>query len=68
MVRKFHFIISPESNWFFVGKQEKDPNESLNKSQDDGKPATEGDDNKGGFFNRVSFMQPSHDQHELNHR
>lgn len=39
--------------WFtFEGKQEKDPNESLNKSQEGEKP--EGGE-KGGLFKRVSF-------------
>lgn len=38
-----------------AGKSEKDPNESLNKSQEEGKAAGEGDDS-GGFFKRVSFM------------
>ncbi|XP_070502837.1 protein 4.1 homolog isoform X2 [Chironomus tepperi] len=34
------------------GKQEKDPNESLDKSNEDGKPE---DDDKGGFFKRSFF-------------
>lgn len=71
MVRKFDCAITPKcfimSSFVLVGKQEKDPNDTLNKSQDDGKPAEDGDDNKGGFFNRVS-SRSSHDQHELNHR
>lgn len=53
-----------QSNWYkqkknFIssscscstGKQEKDPNESLDKSNEEGKPE---DDDKGGFFKRVS--------------
>ena len=34
-----------------TGKQEKDPNESLDKSNEEGKPE---EDDKGGFFKRVS--------------
>jgi len=45
----------------FAGKQEKDPNASLNKSQDEAKPADDGE-GQGGFFKRVSDI----DNHSLN--
>jgi len=52
-----------QSNWYKIsfprsscscstGKQEKDPNESLDKSNEEGKPE---DDDKSGFFKRVSW-------------
>lgn len=52
-----------QSNWYKIsfphpscscstGKQEKDPNESLDKSNEEGKPE---EDDKGGFFKRVSW-------------
>jgi hypothetical protein len=39
-----------------TGKQEKDPNESLNKSQEQAKPAeaAAAQEEKGGLFKRVS--------------
>lgn len=44
-----------EFNLPSTGKQEKDPNESLNKSAEEAKPAGEGDE-KGGLFKRVSIQ------------
>lgn len=42
-------------NLIIQGKGEKDPNESLNKSQSEEKPTGDGDDS-GKFFKRVSVF------------
>lgn len=52
-----HNLFYPSIN---AGKKEKDPNESLNKSQDEGKPSGDGDEaGKGGLFKRVSIQSPN---------
>lgn len=53
-------------SFYLEGKKEKDPNDSLNKSQDeskDGKPENEEGGKGGGLFSRVSRFC-SHDQHD----
>lgn len=57
-----------EASFTNAGKKEKDPNDSLNKSQDEGKPAGDGDDSgKGGLFKRVSSQSSTVDQHDSNY-
>ena len=45
------FRLIYNKKWLSLGKQEKDPNDSLNKSQDE-KPSE--DEKSGGMFKRVS--------------